>query len=103
MVRSMPEDLDRPIWENGTIGRGATVASQFLRTGLASHILLAACGSEERAREEAGQGLFTQALLDTLTKAGANKLTYSQLIERLPALPSCVYFSFFSLFADAQI
>lgn len=101
MVRAIPEDLDRPIWEDGTIGREATIASKFLRTGLASHTLLAACGSEQTAREEGGRGLFTHALLETLTRVGANKLTYAQLIDRLPALSSYVYFTSFSIFTDS--
>jgi hypothetical protein len=64
-----------------------TVAPGFLRSGLNSHVLLAACGAKEKAREEMGRGVFTKAFLEVLTNIGADKITYSDLLERMPALP----------------
>lgn len=53
----------------------------------AAHVLLAACGAEESAREEYGRGLFTQAFLKTLEKAGEEQLSYEDLMMRMPDLP----------------
>ncbi|CAE6447578.1 unnamed protein product [Rhizoctonia solani] len=53
-----------------------------------SHIHLAACGSEEKAYEENGRGLFTMALLKSIRAHGVDKITYHGLIKSLPSLSS---------------
>ena len=84
----LPDDLDEDIFA-GTSGARAA-APQKVATGLASHVLLAACQSDEVAGEERGRGLFSQALLETLKAVGAEKVTYLDLRRRLPDLPGYV-------------
>ncbi|KIM22184.1 hypothetical protein M408DRAFT_28909, partial [Serendipita vermifera MAFF 305830] len=88
----IPSDLDRYIWKGQ---RGAAIEPGFLKGGLHTHVLLAACGAQETAKENSTgtRGVFTKALLDTLVAVGADKLTYTELIQRLPTLlqqnPQC--------------
>ncbi|TFK52885.1 hypothetical protein OE88DRAFT_1733873 [Heliocybe sulcata] len=90
-VGAPPPHLDREIWAPST--RGAFVAEGFQFAGLRSHVLLAACGSHERARESDVAGFFTKALLETLQRVGAGKITYSELMKRIPDIsgqsPQC--------------
>ncbi|KIM25361.1 hypothetical protein M408DRAFT_315703, partial [Serendipita vermifera MAFF 305830] len=92
LVVDIPADLDKDIW-GGT--RGTAIEPKFLKSGLSSHVLLAACGAQETAKENLSGtgGVFTTALLNTLVSVGADKLTYTELIQRLPALieqtPQC--------------
>lgn len=65
-----------------------TTQSGFLRPDLSTHVLLAACKDQESAWESHGRGDFTAALLRILRRPGANKLTYVDLINELPILPS---------------
>ncbi|KAG8706556.1 hypothetical protein FRC09_002353 [Ceratobasidium sp. 395] len=58
-----------------------------LYTDQASHIHLAACGSEEKAWEEGGRGVFTTALLSYIQASRINKITYQNLLDALPSLP----------------
>jgi hypothetical protein len=91
----MPPDLDKEIWgvppdpEERTWGgnRGSAIAPGFLKKALRSHVLLAACGSGEHAKEENGRGYFTKHLLDTLGVVGVDKVTYTDLVKRIPCLP----------------
>ncbi|KIM25370.1 hypothetical protein M408DRAFT_26358 [Serendipita vermifera MAFF 305830] len=89
---NIPSDLDKDIW-GGT--RGTVIEPKFLKSGLSSHVLLAACGAQETAKENLSGtgGVFTTALLDTLVSVGVEKLTYTDLIQRLPSLveqtPQC--------------
>ncbi|KAH7337511.1 caspase domain-containing protein [Rhizoctonia solani] len=53
-----------------------------------SHIHLAACGSEEKAWEEDGRGVFTMALLKSIRANGVDKISYYNLIKSLPSLSS---------------
>ncbi|CAE6402008.1 unnamed protein product [Rhizoctonia solani] len=53
-----------------------------------SHVHLAACGSEEKAYEEDGRGVFTVALLKSIRAHGVDKLTYHNLIKSLPSFSS---------------
>jgi hypothetical protein len=62
------------------------VAKGFEKKGLASHVLLAACKDTQKAQEEYGRGLFSQALLIFLREGNLDKLTYAELIQELPAL-----------------
>ncbi|KIM25362.1 hypothetical protein M408DRAFT_26347 [Serendipita vermifera MAFF 305830] len=88
----IPPNLDSDIWGGQ---RGTTIEPKFLKSGLSSHVLLAACGSQETAKENLNRtgGVFTTALLDTLVSVGVDKLTYTELIQRLPTLlqqnPQC--------------
>ena len=77
-VRNFPPNLDKDIW--GVVessrappkDRGTKVHSSFVRSGLRSHVLLAACGSQKLAYEQmsTGRGVFTVALLKTLMNIG---------------------------------
>lgn len=80
----IPDDLDKDILKGS---RAAEIHPEFLYRGLQSHVLIAACNENEKAMEEDGRGVFTVALIDTLAAAGAAKLTYSDLLLRLPHLP----------------
>ena len=87
----VPSDLDRDFWidfeSSQSSGRGTEVNAGFAQHGLRSHVLLAACGSEELALEYKSRGLFTQRLLEALTTFEIDKLTYTGLIQRMPRLP----------------
>ncbi|KAF8584894.1 hypothetical protein K439DRAFT_1633170 [Ramaria rubella] len=92
LPHSLPKDLDldivlEPEFEQG--GRAINTPTVFLTSNLRSHILLAACGSEELAYEnkKLGRGAFTTALIETLLNVGVDKLTYTGLMDRLPNLP----------------
>ena len=62
--------------------------SGFSRKGLRSHVLLAACRSQELAYERTSRGVFTVALIKTLKDIGVDKLTYATLFDRMPPLSS---------------
>jgi Caspase domain len=80
-------DLDVDIWSNTQFEKsGVAIAPGFLHHGLKSHILLAACGRNELAYEEQGNGVFTNALLKLLSTIGAQNVTYANLLQRLPRL-----------------
>ena len=89
---NVPPDLDRDVWINfeslKVSERGTEVNAGFTHGGLRSHVLLAACGSEESAIEQKSRGVFTQKLLDALTTFEIEKLTYAGLLQRMPRLPS---------------
>ncbi|KAF8993487.1 caspase domain-containing protein [Cyathus striatus] len=92
IVDEIPADLDKRIWDGQAEeldgdDRASAIAAGFTHSGLRSHVLLAACGAGETSKEKGGTGLFTTALLDTLMSVGADKLTYGDLIQRLPSLP----------------
>jgi len=87
MPVKIPSNLDKDIW-GGT--RGTSIAPGFLKSGLRSDVLLSACGADESAKEEDGRGYFTKRLLDTLQAVGADKVTYADLILRIPSLPAYV-------------
>ncbi|KAG8761907.1 hypothetical protein FRC12_009271 [Ceratobasidium sp. 428] len=53
----------------------------------ASHVHLAACGSEGEAWEEDGRGDFTKSLLRCIRASGVDKISYQSLIVSLPMLP----------------
>lgn len=70
------------------------IAAGFLRSDLRSHVLLAACGAEETAKENrvTMRGEFTKAFLETIKTIGADQVTYTDLIQRIPQLPECAYY-----------
>ncbi|KAK0493130.1 hypothetical protein EDD18DRAFT_1465017 [Armillaria luteobubalina] len=53
-----------------------------------THVLLAACATDEKARERDGQGNFTRALLEVLERVPIVKLTYKSLIKSLIMPPN---------------
>ncbi|KAK0234488.1 hypothetical protein EDD85DRAFT_774432 [Armillaria nabsnona] len=73
--------------------RASDVAKGFDKTGLLSHVLLAACKHGQEAGERDGRGVFTSALLSLLREKGIDKLTYKDVITSLPDLhaqdPQC--------------
>ena len=87
-VGNVPSDLDQDIWmgfegsERGT----EVVAASFPFSRFRSHVLLAACGTDESTIEQRGRGLFTQALLDAFMTFEIDKLTYTDLLQRMPHL-----------------
>jgi hypothetical protein len=84
----MPSDLDPPIFSDAQFqeSRDASIVPGFVHRGMKSHILLAACGAEERAYEDQGKGVFTAALLKLLYEVGTQNVTYANLLQRLPRL-----------------
>ena len=90
-VGSVPSNLDQDIWgDSECLERGTEVHSGFARKGLRSHVLLAACHSQESAYERTSRGVFTVALLETLMhpNIGIDKLTYATLLDQIPPLSS---------------
>jgi hypothetical protein len=79
-------DIDADILPKSSDTRHAIVAKGFAYQELRSHVLLAACGSEEFAYETEGIGDFTAALLNTLKQYGADRTTYKGCIYRFPTL-----------------
>ncbi|KDQ61082.1 hypothetical protein JAAARDRAFT_67479 [Jaapia argillacea MUCL 33604] len=91
---NIPPKLDIGIWGDArSHKRAVVIAPGFLHHGLRSHILLAACGAKEFALEENGRGVFTSALLTTLSGVGAQNITYANLLQRLQGIteqnPQC--------------
>ncbi len=69
----------------GNNQRGLRVSSDYIA---GSHILLAACKRDEYAREVNKRGLFTKALLEALSGVDITKVTYKELLARIPHLSS---------------
>ena len=78
---TVPSDYDLEIW-NKFIGRGGLVADEYRHAGLASHVLLAACGSKEVASDSYS---FTSALLKYLKTPSLDlkSLSYEVLIRTI--------------------
>ena len=83
----VPASLDEKIWSEVPEDRAIAVAAGFAKAGSESHVLLAACRETEVAHEEDGRGAFTQALLATLRSVSTDKVTYQDIMERLPDIP----------------
>ncbi|KAG8708317.1 hypothetical protein FRC11_006569, partial [Ceratobasidium sp. 423] len=88
--RDIPWDIDHDIIRPAPPWRGNEThyTRWSLCTNQTSHIHLAACGSEEKAYEENGRGVFTMALLKSIRANGVDKITYHSLIKSLPSLSS---------------
>ncbi|KAJ1301208.1 hypothetical protein OPQ81_003618 [Rhizoctonia solani] len=88
----IPDNIDNDILSSrSTVPGGQTnVRSLSLpfHTNQSTHIHLAACGDEEKAWEDNGRGVFTEALLKNLRAHGVDKITYHNLIVSMPNLPS---------------
>ncbi|THU79034.1 hypothetical protein K435DRAFT_973293 [Dendrothele bispora CBS 962.96] len=67
--------------------RATVVAKGFEKSGLRSHVLLAACMSGQTAKERHQRGAFTYQLLELLKEQGVDRLTYKDVVMRLPDLP----------------
>ncbi|KAJ7141488.1 hypothetical protein C8R44DRAFT_604425 [Mycena epipterygia] len=80
---SIPPDVLES--ESGT--RASVVAKGFEKSGLRSHVLLAACMRGQTAKERQGRGAFTLQLLEVLKEEGVDRLTYKDVVTRLPDLP----------------
>jgi hypothetical protein len=82
-----PANLDEDILKDcpDQEGLASGPAKGFSHTGIRSHIVLTACREAERA-QEGRRGVFTEALLDTLYLLDAEKITYRDLIGRIPHL-----------------
>ncbi|THU80313.1 hypothetical protein K435DRAFT_972820 [Dendrothele bispora CBS 962.96] len=65
--------------------RATTIADKY--TGLNSHVLLAACMQGQTAKERKGHGAFTSQLLSSLKEEGVDRVTYKDLVMRMPDLP----------------
>ncbi|KZV62932.1 hypothetical protein PENSPDRAFT_641580 [Peniophora sp. CONT] len=83
----IPPTLDKDIWSKVPDDRAIAVAAGFAKSGSRSHVLLAACREVEKSHEENGRGEFTRALLDTLRSVATDKITYQDLMQRLPDIP----------------
>ncbi|KAJ7772893.1 caspase domain-containing protein [Mycena maculata] len=86
----IPENLDQTLWggRSGHVDLPPGISHKFMH----SHVLLAACRQQQRAREcisAAGKpcGFFTDALIKELRGIGPNRVTYADLLELLPTLP----------------
>lgn len=90
IIDPVPAKLDQHIWDDLSGDRGTNIPPGFLQTGLRSHVLLAACGAKERAKEEHGRGAFTKAILDVLHTVSVDTLTYTDLLQRIHPLPGQV-------------
>jgi len=72
--------------------RALNIAPGFLHGGFKSHVLISACGAQERAREISGHGVFTEALLNALKRwrthgISLERLTYKNLLGLVGKLP----------------
>ena len=76
---TIPADLDDRIWSD----RAGCIPQGWAYHGLRSHVLLAACGEQEKAYERDGHGQFTTALLTTLKKASINSITYAEALRHI--------------------
>ncbi|VDB92293.1 unnamed protein product [Peniophora sp. CBMAI 1063] len=79
----IPSSLDKNILSKAPKERGCKKTTGFLRSGLSSHVLLAACREDELAYEQGGRGLFTRALLCALRSVSAHKITYQELMKSI--------------------
>lgn len=91
--KKLPKNLDAKLLTGDGNTRGVKLAAGFLNHGLESHVLLAACNSNEVAREAKGRGAFTTALLATLATVLTDKISYTDLLRRIDALPMLAKFS----------
>ena len=92
-MHCIPSGLDKDIW--GEIfnldERAIAVAAGFAKAGSRSHVLLAAFREVEKSHEANGRGEFTRVLLDTLRSVATDKLTYRDLMQRIPDIPEYVH------------
>ena len=77
----IPAGCDVNIWK--PFGHHIKVASAFEDQGQGSHVLLAACSVGEKAGEHVsgGQGIFTRALVKSLSTEGVKHYSYISLMH----------------------
>jgi hypothetical protein len=70
---------------NASGERSSNIPVGFSGTHNESHVLLAACGQEQKAREDKNRGVFTSRLMEILTDGSENisTLTYTSLIDKI--------------------
>jgi hypothetical protein len=86
----VPCNIDDDILQPHMHSLGGTRGTEpLLCIDQTSHVYLAACGSDQKAREENGRGVFTVALLKAM-REHIGKITYRNLIISLPVLPRLV-------------
>ncbi|RXW16207.1 hypothetical protein EST38_g9645, partial [Candolleomyces aberdarensis] len=97
----VPDDLDEHICKENLEPEATTESSTcglrfakgFAMKDMNSHILLAACGAGERAREDRGHGRFTDALLELLRTVPPDQITYADILLKMPRIdgqnPQC--------------
>ncbi|KAG8709018.1 hypothetical protein FRC09_000912 [Ceratobasidium sp. 395] len=86
----VPCDIDANVMSftpAGQSSKEARVPELPLHTDQASHVLLAAAGSNQKAWEGSGRGDFTKVLLAGIRAGGAREITYEDLIVSLERLP----------------
>ena len=66
---------------------GVKLAAGFLNHGLGSHVLFAACNSNEVAREANRHGAFTTTPLARLATVCTDKISYTDLLRQIDASP----------------
>ncbi|KAJ7453079.1 caspase domain-containing protein [Mycena latifolia] len=86
----IPDNLDQGLFgaRAGHVSLPPDIRYGFMQ----SHVLLAACRQQQRAREclsAAGMpcGFFTDGLIKQLRAVGPNRITYAELLDLLPTLP----------------
>lgn len=86
LMKDVPSHLDNDILAGA---RGGRLSKGFLQKGLRSHVLMAACGQAQQAVDDRihKRGVFTHALVTALKTIGADRLTYTEVLQRMERLP----------------
>lgn len=89
LMKDVPFHLDSDILAGP---RGGRISKGFLQKGLRSHVLMAACGQAQQAVDDRihKRGVFTHALVTALRTIGADRLTYTEVLQRMERLPMYV-------------
>ncbi|KAJ6526230.1 caspase domain-containing protein [Mycena vulgaris] len=90
-ILPIPANLDQTLWGGGRSGH-VSLPDGIRYKFMESHVLLAACRQQQRAREcisAAGEpcGFFTDSFIKQLRAIGPNRITYAEILELLPTLP----------------
>ncbi|KAJ7717107.1 caspase domain-containing protein [Mycena maculata] len=88
---SVPLELDSHLWKDETGAAQTAPSFRMWSQSAPSHVLLAACGQEETAREiryiddNSVHGRFTESLITWLRRVSLENTTYQELLNRFPA------------------
>ncbi|KAL0066446.1 hypothetical protein AAF712_006488 [Marasmius tenuissimus] len=82
---AIPASIIKP--ELASDKRATVAAKGYEKKGLQSHVLLAACRQGQTAKERQSSGAFTSQLIPLLREEGLDRITYKEIIKRLPELP----------------
>lgn len=86
-VKATPNDLLTGLWRSATIQPGQKDSHRgFTGSSYASHVILAACGSQWVACEGKSGGNFTNALMTLKERVALHKLTYDDLTAEVSSL-----------------